>query len=425
MTLDLPKMAIISTYKVECGIAYYTGYIEEELSKSFDVKVMPLDQRFFSSTYPPYVKRAASITNKIAEDVRSFDVVVIQLEYGIFGRTYWQIWNRLKPILDSSKKIIVVFHTFLSPRLSFMNLVHSPSLLGPHINKLLYSRIQDKIFRYLDRKKKNNYSIIIQTKREELYIQSTYNVTYLYCHPLAYLSMQRINALNQQPTRRWLVSKYGLNETDVIVGFFGFITAYKGVETAIKAVLKLPERYKLVIFGGTHPGSIVDNQKIEPYLGELVQLIEASEEQLNKSIKKISISDNLLEIKGNRYTTKTKPRIIFAGHQTNDEFESAFHGCDFVVLPYLEVGQTSSGPAAIAVQLEKKAILSRTLCYKEFERFARGCYHSFDIGNHIVLSQCIQRFNESDTKEAMKTFNARYNLETRAKCYLDAYRAMA
>lgn len=402
-------MAILSTHGIECGIAYYNGYIASQLEEDFEVTVLSLDQSLFRQSYKPFVRKADAMIRQMAEDCASYDVVAIQLEYGIFGCSPGMIWRRLKPILKQSKRVIVVFHTFLQPDSPWLEVLQSPAKIPLMIGKHRMLRLQGKLFRMLRKRsgKSKPVSCIVQTRREEQFIRISYGIQQTYCHPLAYLSQARIDELNQQSNRQRLLTLYGLEAGDVLVGFFGFVTKYKGVETAIRAVLSLPEHYKLVIFGGTHPGAIKKDQPIDGYLAKLVRLAE----ELEADRKQAGGSD-------------APSRIVFAGHQKNPDFEAAFQGCDFVVLPYLEVGQTSSGPASIAMQLEKKALLSRTLCYAEFGRFAQKAFHMFDVGNHVELAQGFQRFEGADTREAMRQFNRQYNLATRAKCYVDAFRDM-
>jgi len=416
-------MAIISTYKVECGIAYYTGYIKSELSNHFQVTVLPLEREFFSSARGPLSEQADKIIKDFAGRLGGFDVVVLQLEYGIFGPTPSKSWKRIKQIIQNAPKVIIVFHTFIYNKVSLLGSTKIPSRIGYYLHNALYANIQNKIFSLLN-KKKNCSAVIVQTRREELFIKLKYRPDRLYCHPLSYLSEERIREIKKTDYRKTTAARYGLNDTDVIIGFFGFISQYKGLETAIRAVMSLPEKYKLIIFGSTHPNSIKEDQKIDPYLNELIELIETEETSFRKKLKRVEIKESSLEIKEDPLSTREKSRVIFAGSQKNNDFEIAFEGCDYIVLPYLEVGQTSSGPASISVQLEKRLLLSNTKCYREFGKFAENCFLTFDIGNYIELAQKVESFSGAETKEAMITYNSNYNLATRAQCYVDAYDSM-
>ena len=58
-----------------------------------------------------------------------------------------------------------------------------------------------------------------------------------------------------------------------IIGLFGFVSEYKGHETAIRALKLLPAEYKIIIFGSQHPMSIMQNTKVDPYIDQLIQII--------------------------------------------------------------------------------------------------------------------------------------------------------
>ncbi len=60
------------------------------------------------------------------------------------------------------------------------------------------------------------------------------------------------------------------------------------------------------------------------------------------------------------------------------ELRRACQGCRI----YAEVGQTSSGPAAICLDLGKPLYCSRTRCFDELDKYARGAITFFEIGNH-------------------------------------------
>ena len=60
--------------------------------------------------------------------------------------------------------------------------------------------------------------------------------------------------------------------------------------------------------------------------------------------------------------------------------------CDAVVFPYLEVGQSSSGPISQALELGCRVIASRTHTFFQFGRYHQNMIEFFDIGNHLELA---------------------------------------
>ena len=88
--------------------------------------------------------------------------------------------------------------------------------------------------------------------------------------------------------------------------------------------------------------------------------------------------------------------------------------CDAVVFPYLEVGQSSSGPISQALELGCRIIASRTHTFLEFAEYHKDAVEFFDIGNHLELAERLS---------ARRQFNARsglpeFNLETNKATYL-------
>ena len=71
------------------------------------------------------------------------------------------------------------------------------------------------------------------------------------------------------------------------------------------------------------------------------------------------------------------------------EFLTGMAVCDAVVFPYLEVGQSASGPISQALELGCRIIASRTRTFLEFADYHRDAIEFFDIGNHLELAERI------------------------------------
>jgi hypothetical protein len=90
--------------------------------------------------------------------------------------------------------------------------------------------------------------------------------------------------------------------------------------------------------------------------------------------------------------------------------------CDTVVFPYLEVGQSSSGPISQSLELGCRVIASRTHTFLQFARYHPDTIEFFDIGNHLELAGLILARPQFDTRERVLTFN----VETNKAVYLAA-----
>src|SRR6516162_5111605 len=102
-------------------------------------------------------------------------------------------------------------------------------------------------------------------------------------------------------------------------------------------------------------------------------------------------------------------RIHFLGAQRDAEFLSGMAICDAVVFPYLEVGQSSSGPISQALELGCRIIASRTHAFLQFSRYHQNMIEFFDIGNHLELAARILARPQFDAQERCLVFNTATN----------------
>ena len=109
-------------------------------------------------------------------------------------------------------------------------------------------------------------------------------------------------------------------------------------------------------------------------------------------------------------------RIHFLGAQSDTDFLTAMAICDAVVFPYLEVGQSSSGPISQALELGCRVIASRTHTFLQFARYHPNMIEFFDIGNHLELAGRIIARPQFDPGERHPVFN----VETNKAVYLAA-----
>ena len=109
-------------------------------------------------------------------------------------------------------------------------------------------------------------------------------------------------------------------------------------------------------------------------------------------------------------------RIHFLGATNDSDFLSGMAICDAVVFPYLEVGQSSSGPISQALELGCRVIASRTHTFMQFGRYHNNMIEFFDIGNHLELAARIQARPQFDASARHLSFN----VETNKAMYLAA-----
>jgi hypothetical protein len=105
-------------------------------------------------------------------------------------------------------------------------------------------------------------------------------------------------------------------------------------------------------------------------------------------------------------------RIHFLGATNDDDFLSGMAICDAVVFPYLEVGQSSSGPISQALELGCRVIASRTHTFLQFAKYHKDQIEHFDIGSHLELAARIMARPQYDAGMRRLTFTVDTNKAT-------------
>jgi hypothetical protein len=80
-----------------------------------------------------------------------------------------------------------------------------------------------------------------------------------------------------------------------------------------------------------------------------------------------------------------------------------------VVLPYLEVGQSSSGPIAMALEMGCRVLATRTLAFLQYARYHPDQVEFFDIGNYAELADLIRFGASVPPGERRLTYNTKTN----------------
>src|SRR5437588_10298458 len=99
------------------------------------------------------------------------------------------------------------------------------------------------------------------------------------------------------------------------------------------------------------------------------------------------------------------------GALAEEDFLSGMAICDAVVLPYLEVGQSSSGPISQALELGCRIIASRTHTFLEFAEYHEHAGEFFDIGNHLELAERLLARRPFSPRGTLPEFNVQTNTE--------------
>ncbi|WP_434661795.1 hypothetical protein P5W99_03360 [Paraburkholderia sp. A3BS-1L] len=425
--MNKPKLAIVSTYDELCGIASYTKALAPQLAAHFDITVFDLDQYLFRSESRKVQALADAEIDKICAQLPGFDAVNIQLEHGTLGRSKEKIFARLERIIKAAPHACVTFHTVLESSsfpfkgvfgaLKKVNVVRAYDEVVAHRKNTLLS---NGVYGMLRR---HGSSAIVHTRRDMRMLRDLHGIKRVFDHPLAYYSQPEIREVLTTARRTEFGRLAELPKDAIVLGCFGFVSKYKGIDVALRALKLLPDNYHLAIFGGLHPQGIRKNVPLDEYLSDLLGEIAPGKKWLDDSdAESKSVSLALSSSDYERLTTSAHPgdlsnRVHFMGALRDEDFPRAMAVCDIALLPYVEVGQSSSGPMSMAIEVGRPIIASRTRAFMQISKYHPGRVRLFEVGNFLELAQLVQSVGGGQEKPYSEPV---YNTTTNAEVYLRA-----
>jgi glycosyltransferase involved in cell wall biosynthesis len=426
------RLALVSTYSDLCGIAAYTRSLERQLSDFFEVTVFDLDQYLLRSTHARVRRFGDRHIQDICREIRGFDAVNLQLEHGTLGRDCQDIHRRFTWILRAAPRLSVTFHTiFQCEAFDFrayfgeilrLNFTGAIAMRSEYNRKHRLSAGLAGRLRRAQRFKP--VALIVHTPRDLAHMKYVHGMRNVHDHPLSFMTPGEAEDIRRSANRQRFAVLDAVPKESKLVGIFGFLGRYKGFDTAVRALHHLPKNYHLLVFGGVHPNEIRLHQPIDPVVTTLFEAgyIDTSVAERLRPLSPTnapavslavdsSMRDLLIE-----HPKDLSDRIHFLGAQSDTDFVTAMAICDAVVFPYLEVGQSSSGPISQALELGCRVIASRTHTFLQFARYHQNMIEFFDIGNHLELAGRIIARPQFDPGERHPVFN----VETNKAVYLAA-----
>jgi glycosyltransferase involved in cell wall biosynthesis len=388
------RIAIVSSIDELCGNATFTNHLVENINKSGNIAVaegLPLS---FVQSLNPRIRKVADIKiREMAKRLSTYDAVNIQFEAGLYGSKHNDILNRLKLLLAANPNTSVTLHatrffdnSVFSARRALKEL--AAFRIRTSVNTYARYRNNLKVTRnnrdYLTLIAKYNLRIIVHTLKAKEVILSIVDNPQVFVHPIKFTDPRKIPA-----SKSFWAKKFELAQDDILVGLFGFISKYKGFESALNALHALPDNYKLVIAGRLHPQSIREHEIIDSYLKILLDKIEVL---------------NLSE------------RVFFLNELSDNELNELAATVDFAWLPYLETGQDGSGIASILFDLSPRLIASNCKAFDELIRIIPEykC-ERFDIGNYLELANKTKHYQEYRKLDKI----LEYSNDTQTQLYLE------
>lgn len=426
------RLALISTYDDLCGIGAYTRSLERQLSDIFDVTVFDLDQYLLRSTHSRVKKFGDRHVQDICREIRTYDSVNLQLEHGTLGRSCRDIHRRFAWILRAAPRLSVTFHTIFEceafdfrsylNELLRCNFAKAIAMRSEYHRKHLLSAGLARRLRRAQRFKP--VSLIVHTRRDLWHMKFAHGMRNVLDHPLSFLTAGDAQEVRRNAVREKFAVLDAVPKETKLIGVFGFLGRYKGFDTVVRALHHLPEDYHLLIFGGVHPNEIKPHQPIDPVVSSLfdagyvdTSVAERIRANSGTAVPAVSVAvdgsmrDLLIE-----HPKDLSGRIHFLGAQSDADFLAGMVICDAVVFPYLEVGQSSSGPISQALELGCRVIASRTHTFLQLGRYHHGMIEFFDIGNHLELAGRIRARRQFERGPHLPVFS----VETNKSIYLAA-----
>jgi glycosyltransferase involved in cell wall biosynthesis len=417
------KVLIVSSYRTSCGVASYTEVLKTLLETDFDVSIAALDQTILKRTEPHVVATGDQLIRDICDSFKYYDVVNLQWEPGLLGGRPSDKTKRFAWIIEAAKNLILTVHTALAyPKsrgpFDFLRFVRRRGPLRLH-QFFFAERFERGTYKVLHKRvlAGGNFVVATHTERERQFFKKVVGVHEVFDHPLSHLRAGWYDRLAHDGplARRELQKLFPSKRT--FIGVFGFLSEYKGIMTALKAMKHLDDDYHLFIYGGVHPETIKRCEPIDPYVSKLMKELEQDANHARPPVK--SDDPNLKPV---TYSNRLLEKVTFFGAPDDDyDFALAVSAVDLCLFPYLEVGQSGSGPASHAIELGKPTILTRTKAFIELEKYFPKQFEMVDVGNYIQLAQTIRRLAQTSVVKP----KLRYNSQTLAEFYGDLIRRAA
>lgn len=408
------KLAIISSYDEGCGNASYSHALKLAFSEVVETDVLTLDLKLLQKRGSFVGAAADRHIDELANKLSAYDLVNIQFEAGLYGSRIKDILRRFVKLADAARNLIVTMHR-IDPLESLPTPWPKRALKGLTSSKYrrearqdTYPQLYKDVIDYCNTlSKRKNVWICVHTKREARLVTGLYGMAKCFDYPLAFMLPEERKRILETSDRLSFIRKHNFPDGAKVVGVFGFYGAYKGFETAIRALELLPRDYFLGVFGGQHPQNISMNKEIDQHLAHLLGLISAKGPSANlRDPETLPLGD----------------RVRFIGTLSDPDFLEALRCCDAVALPYLEVGQSMSGIFALATEMQSRLYCTSNHSFTETLRYYGDVAEIFDIGNFVQLAQKI-RYGKRNFGESQERAYANYNVRGLVRTYFEHFHA--
>ncbi|MFY9288065.1 MAG: glycosyltransferase [Alphaproteobacteria bacterium] len=385
------KLAVIGSYNEACGVASYVSSIKNCFGAPFDVEVMDLKTTALVGHETLSDSDAAEAhIDSICKKLKHFDCVNLQFEGGLFGRSIDVIGRRLTKLFNNSQNLILTIHS-----------LH----VTDQSRDMLHRLFQNLKNRSPDRP----YWFITHLQKEADILRQTFGIDNVIDFPVTYFTEQQVKDLHSTADAKAWKRQIGLKEDDIVVLHAGFFAAHKDHMTALKALQILPQNYKLVFAGSEHPVGI-QKFSISPVVSKITDYIDQYDADVVRARNHDPRSSG----------TTLGDRVRFVGAPSDADLHKVMCCADIVAVTHLESGQSSSGIASMAFQLERPVILSYNIFFLEYEKYYKDGFSYFTMGNHYELRDKIMNFDMAMVSR-LQEYGKTYSMDGLAKLYQKIY----
>lgn len=338
------KFAFIGTYPPQkCGIGTFTHNLVKSIAENFgytsispNLYIVAVNEDEHSYEYPPevnfiikqntqkdYVSAAKYINYNKA------DACFLQHEFGIFGGENGVYILSLTSRIEIP--LIVTFHT----------IIREPS----HIQKVIVQELSKKACK-----------VIVMSKKAVKFLLEIYNIPEDKIEIIEH-GVPVSKVFHRETARE----KFNFNNKTALFTF-GLLNRNKGIETVIRAMPKVVEKHKNVLYvvlGNTHPKVL--NRMGEEYREHLLRLV-----------KEYGLEDYV---------------YFYKSFVPEEQLMEYLYAADIYITPYLNEAQITSGTLSYAIGAGT-AVISTPYWHAQ-ELLADGRGMLFDFHNHNQLSDIL------------------------------------
>lgn len=376
-----PRLAIVSSYNICCGIAFYAEALRSFLSPSFDIEIIDLKtSELLRQEGENFKKMSDQHIDFICKKIQEFDIVNVHMELGIYGTNSDAILSRIIKICSSAVRLVVTVHS--------IDYKENNSTFSP-----IYKIVMNSL---LQRPASHPYHLIAHLPRENALLRKHFGFSNVTDFPIIFLTNEKRKYFQNLRNPNTWKKQFGFKEEDIILGMFGLISKHKNYTHALKTLNLLPENYKLLVVGEAHHMNIQE-WKVDDTITEITTFLD----------KHPSLEN----------------RVFFTGKRNEEKYYEDLANVDFVLLPSYEVGQAATGGLSTALELSCAILKSNTLNSIEHQDYFPDCFEVFDIGNHYETKNKILNFDRSKLENLKRRMDSYTEVQVR-EMYLRIYEEM-